>query len=151
MQKSNNIFISHHQNEAQNHNTQTASDPFQHFGMTWTNQKLHLYRNYEGIKFSNCLLSFCPLSFCLPAWAAVLHGSEIWSLTLREHGLWCVKTGCSQDSMTLSGRKWEEARKNCIRRNYTICTLHKVFFLSDLLKNDQMDRTCSPCQAKMNV
>jgi len=47
--------------------------------------------------------------------------------------------------------KREEMRKglkNCIRRNYMICALHKVFFLSDQLKDDKMGRTCSPCQAK---
>jgi len=111
MPKSNNIFIPHHQNEAKNHNTQTASNPTQHFGMTRTNRKIHLYRNYEGIKCGNCLLSFCSLSFCLLVWAAVSYGSETWSLTLRAHRLWREKTGWSQDGMTLSGRKREEDRK----------------------------------------
>jgi hypothetical protein len=42
--------------------------------------------------------------------------------------------------MTLSGRKREKDIKNCIRRDYMICALHKVLFLSDLLMDDKMGR-----------
>jgi hypothetical protein len=105
--------------------------------MAWTNRKIHLRRNYEGIKCGNCLLSFCLLSLCLPVWAAVLYGSDTWSHITRTWAVVC-ENRVLKEWLTLSRRKWEKDIKNCIRRDYTICALHKVFFLSDLLKDDKM-------------
>jgi hypothetical protein len=38
----------------------------------------------------------------------------------------CVRTGCWGEYLKLRGRKWQEAREDCIMRSFVTCTLRQI-------------------------
>jgi hypothetical protein len=58
---------------------------------------------------------------------AVLYGCETWSLTLREEYRSRVfENRVLKRISGPRGRKWREAGEHCIKRSFTICTLHQI-------------------------
>jgi hypothetical protein len=62
------------------------------------------------------------------------------SVTLRNIGRGCVRTGCWGRYFGLRGRKRQGTEENCVIRSFMICTAHKILCGSSVQGRDGRDK-----------